>query len=172
MERRWKTYSSGGGGELSFRPIAEAKVRGGCSCFTCTQSAFESVRASFHKYHLQILLNTFCTLHYLTIFQGRQNLEVAEVHITSSISPRMPPKVAFLMANYGHDPTGKNLKIIQCRKLLYSRTILETAVPYAEFRKAGFEIDFVTEKGNMPECDSKMLTGMTQKLLVGCIRVL
>ena len=82
----------------------------------------------------------------------------------------MPPKVAFLMANYGHDPTGKNLKIIQRRTLWYSRTILETAVPYAEFKKAGFEIDFVTEKGNMPECDSKMLTGMTQKLLVGCIR--
>ena len=42
----------------------------------------------------------------------------------------------------------------------------ETAVPYNEFKKAGFGIDFVTEKGNMPECDSKMLTGMTQKLLV------
>ena len=40
-------------------------------------------------------------------------------------------------------------------------------MPYAEFKKAGFEVDFVTEKGNMPECDSKMLTGMTQKLLVG-----
>ncbi|KAK3170659.1 hypothetical protein OEA41_002741 [Lepraria neglecta] len=58
----------------------------------------------------------------------------------------MSPKVAFLMANYGHDPT-------------------ETAIPYTEFKKAGFEIDFVTEKGNMPECDAKMLTGMTQKLL-------
>ena len=42
----------------------------------------------------------------------------------------------------------------------------ETAVPYNEFKKAGFEIDFVTEKGNMPECDLNMLTGMTQKLLV------
>ena len=81
----------------------------------------------------------------------------------------MPPKVAFLMANYGHDPTGETLRFIQGRILLYSQSILETAVPYAEFRKAGFEIDFVTEKGNMPECDSKMLTGMTQKLLVGCI---
>ena len=82
----------------------------------------------------------------------------------------MPPKVAFLMANYGHDPTGEALKFMQSHILLYSHSILETAVPYAEFRKAGFEIDFVTEKGNMPECDSKMLTGMTQKLLVGCIR--
>lgn len=40
-------------------------------------------------------------------------------------------------------------------------------MPYTEFKKVGFEIDFVTEKGNMPECDAKMLTGMTQKLLVG-----
>lgn len=40
-------------------------------------------------------------------------------------------------------------------------------MPYTEFKKARFEIDFVTEKGNMPECDAKMLTGMTQKLLVG-----
>ena len=44
--------------------------------------------------------------------------------------------------------------------------VQETAVPYTEFKKAGFEIDFVTEKGNVPECDAKMLTGMTQKLLV------
>ena len=49
----------------------------------------------------------------------------------------------------------------------YSHPVSETAVPYAEFKKASFEIDFVTEKGNMPECDSKMLEGMTQKLLVG-----
>ena len=53
-------------------------------------------------------------------------------------------------------------------KMAYTVLIagLETAVPYNEFKKAGFEIDFVTEKGNMPECDSKMLTGMTQKILV------
>ena len=81
----------------------------------------------------------------------------------------MPPKVAFLMANYGHDPTGEALRFIRSRILLYSHSVLETAVPYAEFRIAGFGIDFVTEKGNMPECDSKMLTGMTQKLLVGWI---
>ena len=59
-----------------------------------------------------------------------------------------------------------SVKAICCRG---SHSISETAVPYAEFKKAGFEIDFVTEKGNMPECDSKMLTGMTQKLLVGRI---
>ena len=36
-----------------------------------------------------------------------------------------------------------------------------------EFRKAGFQVHIATEKGNAPECDNKMLTGMTQKLLVG-----
>ena len=51
--------------------------------------------------------------------------------------------------------------------LWYSQGCSETVVPYTEFRNAGFEIDFVTEAGNMPECDAKMLTGMTQKLLVG-----
>ena len=54
----------------------------------------------------------------------------------------------------------------------HSSRVIETAVPYTEFKKAGFEIDFVTEKGNMPECDDKMLTGMTQKLLVGCLFIL
>lgn len=39
----------------------------------------------------------------------------------------------------------------------HSHPVSETAVPYAEFKNAGFEIDFVTEKGNMPECDRKML---------------
>lgn len=76
----------------------------------------------------------------------------------------MAPKVAFLMANYGHDPTGEarwSQDVLQC-----SFAGPETVIPYNEFKKAGFEIDFVTEKGNMPECDAKMLTGMTQKLLV------
>lgn len=55
--------------------------------------------------------------------------------------------------------------------LWYSQGCSETAVPYTEFKEAGFEIDFVTEAGNMPECDAKMLTGMTQKLLVGNLKV-
>ena len=55
-------------------------------------------------------------------------------------------KVIFLMANYGHDPT-------------------ETAVPYHEFKKAGYKIDFATEQGNVPECDKRMAEGWTQKLL-------
>ena len=80
----------------------------------------------------------------------------------------MAPKVAFLMANYGHDPTGDDAKIKAAHSSC-SHHFSETAVPYAEFKKAGFEIDFVTEKGNTPECDSKMLEGMTQKLLVSWI---
>ncbi|KAI9681021.1 MAG: hypothetical protein M1822_007095 [Bathelium mastoideum] len=55
-------------------------------------------------------------------------------------------KVAILMADYGHDPT-------------------ETAVPYTEFKKAGFNITFFTENGASPQCDKKMLEGWTQKLL-------
>src|SRR6266536_5200704 len=57
------------------------------------------------------------------------------------------PKVLFLMADYGHDPT-------------------ETAVPYAVFKNSGFTVHFATEKGVAPKCDDKMLYGLTQKLLV------
>ncbi|KAK5700405.1 hypothetical protein LTR17_022938 [Elasticomyces elasticus] len=56
------------------------------------------------------------------------------------------PKVVFLMADYGHDPT-------------------ETAVPYKTFRDAGCESRFATETGEQPRCDEKMLSGWTQKLL-------
>lgn len=44
--------------------------------------------------------------------------------------------------------------------------IPETAVPYAAFKKAGLEVQFATENGKAPECDKKMLEGLTQKLLV------
>ena len=43
----------------------------------------------------------------------------------------------------------------------------ETAVPYTAFKKAGFEVQFATENGKAPQCDQKMLIGITQKLLVG-----
>ncbi|TVY40351.1 Uncharacterized protein LCER1_G009277, partial [Lachnellula cervina] len=56
------------------------------------------------------------------------------------------PRVLIPMSDYGHDPT-------------------ETAVPYAAFKKAGFEVEFATENGQAPECDKKMLQGVTQKLL-------
>ncbi|KAI4139017.1 MAG: hypothetical protein LQ340_008029 [Diploschistes diacapsis] len=50
------------------------------------------------------------------------------------------------MADYGHDPT-------------------ETAVPFMAFHEAGFDIEFATENGKQPQCDRKMLEGITQKLL-------
>ncbi|KAJ9148497.1 Class I glutamine amidotransferase-like protein [Pleurostoma richardsiae] len=56
------------------------------------------------------------------------------------------PKVAILMADYGHDPT-------------------ETAGPYSAFKEAGFDVKFVTEQGKAPQCDRRMLEGITQKLL-------
>ncbi|KAH8896082.1 class I glutamine amidotransferase-like protein [Thozetella sp. PMI_491] len=56
------------------------------------------------------------------------------------------PKVLILMADYGHDPT-------------------ETAVPYTALSKAGFDIHFATENGNIPRCDKLMLEGLCQKLL-------
>ncbi|RYO87415.1 hypothetical protein DL766_008384 [Monosporascus sp. MC13-8B] len=55
-------------------------------------------------------------------------------------------KVLFMMADYGHDPT-------------------ETAVPYTIFKSAGYEIKFATEAGKAPQCDKKMLEGITQKIL-------
>ncbi|KAE8445530.1 hypothetical protein EG329_013293 [Mollisiaceae sp. DMI_Dod_QoI] len=56
------------------------------------------------------------------------------------------PKVLIPTADYGHDPT-------------------ETAIPYIASKKAGFKVQFATENGRVPECDNKMLTGITQKLL-------
>jgi len=56
------------------------------------------------------------------------------------------PKVIVPMADDGHDPT-------------------ETSVPYTAFKKAGFEVQFVTENGKTPQCDQKLLKGITQKLL-------
>lgn len=44
--------------------------------------------------------------------------------------------------------------------------LLETAIPYTAFKKAGFEVYFATENGKAAECDEKMLKGVTQKLLV------
>ena len=44
---------------------------------------------------------------------------------------------------------------------------LETAVPYREFKNAGIEVDIATENGKIPDCDERMLKGITQKLLVG-----
>jgi len=59
----------------------------------------------------------------------------------------MAPQVIILMADYGNDPT-------------------EVATPFTEFKKAGFDVTFATETGNVPRCDERMLSGMTQVLLV------
>ncbi|KAI0474957.1 class I glutamine amidotransferase-like protein [Xylariaceae sp. FL0804] len=66
--------------------------------------------------------------------------------MTPGTSVMAAPKVIFLMADYGHDPT-------------------ETAVPYTAFKQAEYEIHFATETGKAPRCDKKMLEGFTQKLL-------
>ena len=73
-------------------------------------------------------------------------------------------KAIFLMADYGHDPTGEET----CPLTVASNTALvETAIPYMAFKNAGFQVDIATENGGtVPKCDAKMLTGMTQKLLV------
>ncbi|KAG4421303.1 hypothetical protein IFR04_005605 [Cadophora malorum] len=55
-------------------------------------------------------------------------------------------KVLIPMSDCGHDPT-------------------ETAVPYSAFMKAGSDVSFATGNGQTPECDAKMLKGITQKLL-------
>lgn len=67
---------------------------------------------------------------------------------TQLIFTMAAPRVLIPMSDYGHDPT-------------------ETSIPYTAFKKAGFEVHFATENGKTPECDKKMLRGVTQKLLVG-----
>lgn len=62
------------------------------------------------------------------------------------------PSVIFLMADNGHDPT-------------------ETALPWQAFEQAGYNIHFATENGKEPNCDERMLSGWTQKLLV-CVHQL
>lgn len=74
------------------------------------------------------------------------------------------PKVLIPMADLGHDPTGT---------LCYpppldtrSNSNVETSVPYTAFKDAGFEVQFATENGKSLQCDPKLLTGLTQKILV------
>ncbi|KAJ3315769.1 hypothetical protein HDU93_004608, partial [Gonapodya sp. JEL0774] len=50
------------------------------------------------------------------------------------------PKVVFLMADHGHDPT-------------------ETSIPWKAFHSANLDISFATETGKQPECDQRMLSG-------------
>ena len=76
------------------------------------------------------------------------------------------PKVLIPMADYGHDPTGELSSCLSYVLVGRYSSLLETAVPYTAFKKAGFEVQFATETGRAPECDKKMLQGVTQKLLV------
>jgi len=43
-------------------------------------------------------------------------------------------------------------------------------VPYTAFKEAGFDVAFATESGETPSCDSRMLEGITQKILVRALR--
>ncbi|KAI0397916.1 class I glutamine amidotransferase-like protein [Xylariaceae sp. FL0594] len=69
-----------------------------------------------------------------------------EAQITSPGTSIATYKVLIMMADYGQDPT-------------------ETAVPWAAFKNAGYEVSIATENGKVPECDKKMWEGITQKLL-------
>ncbi|KAG7402484.1 hypothetical protein Forpe1208_v017188 [Fusarium oxysporum f. sp. rapae] len=60
------------------------------------------------------------------------------------------PKVLIMMSDAGHDPT-------------------EVAVPYAAFKEAGFKVQFATEAGKIPECDKRMMEGITGKLLYNLV---
>ncbi|TVY17345.1 Uncharacterized protein LARI1_G003465 [Lachnellula arida] len=76
------------------------------------------------------------------------------------------PRVLIPMSDYGHDPTGAiNSSLSMLSPIINAHPYAETAVPYAAFKKAGFEVEFATENGQAPECDKKMLKGITQKLL-------
>ena len=78
----------------------------------------------------------------------------------------MAAKVLILMADYGHDPTGMYQLLAFLLMEGANPKTLETIVPYAAFKKAGFDVHFATEAGNSPKCDERMISGMTQKLLV------
>ncbi|OAA71667.1 ThiJ/PfpI family protein [Akanthomyces lecanii RCEF 1005] len=43
--------------------------------------------------------------------------------------------------------------------------VTETAVPFTAFKEAGFQITFATENGKVPQCDVRMLEGITQMIL-------
>jgi hypothetical protein len=85
---------------------------------------------------------SFPTLDISTHIRDKENITVNMAQPDSKAY-----KVILLMADYGHDPT-------------------ETAIPYTAFTDAGFLVTIATETGKVPSCDSKMLTGWTQKLLV------
>ena len=50
-------------------------------------------------------------------------------------------------------------------RVSWSNYLAETAIPYYKFRMNGFEVNFATETGESPRCDSRMLEGITGRLL-------
>ncbi|KAH6608348.1 ThiJ/PfpI family protein [Trichoderma cornu-damae] len=75
-------------------------------------------------------------------------------------------KIVFLMADYGHDPTGgPNSHIIMPMNDKELNFRSETCGPYTAFKAAGFDVKFATEVGKSARCDMKMLEGLTQRLL-------
>lgn len=71
----------------------------------------------------------------------------ARIHTTVAFRPRRHPQ-------------------FKSTVLIESICIAETAVPWAAFKAAGYDISFATESGKVPRCDKKMIEGITQKLLV------
>lgn len=55
---------------------------------------------------------------------------------------------------------------MQRRPLIESIWVVETSVPWAAFKAAEYNVSIATENGKVPECDKKMVEGITQKLLV------
>lgn len=49
--------------------------------------------------------------------------------------------------------------------LRLTTSVAETAVPYSDFKNAGYHVAFITENGSVPECDRRMLYGWTQTFL-------
>ncbi|KAF7561097.1 hypothetical protein G7046_g3054 [Stylonectria norvegica] len=76
-------------------------------------------------------------------------------------------KVVFLMADYGHDPTGTLSVWAPSEKssLTHSIATAETSVPFVAFKNAGFDVQFATEKAVSPRCDKVLIEGFGQKIL-------
>ena len=75
--------------------------------------------------------------------------------------------IVLLMADYGHDPTGEmqpSRRFIQEDETDHLGA--ETTLPYTAFKAAGYNVVFATEAGKAPACDTVLLKGITQKILV------
>lgn len=83
------------------------------------------------------------------------------IHLHSLLRPKT--------ASLPHLTTTKPLHCRICvtnRKANLCHAPTEVAVPYQAFKDAAFDVNFATETGKTPRCDSRMLEGLSQKLLV------